>query len=78
MVKCLYHKQPRSQSHMSQLSPTLPPLSRMCRRWMGVTILTVREASWLTDNTYKYEEVVRMMGELVAVLVIKGGIRVSR
>ena len=42
-----------------------------------MTILTVREAAWLTDSTYEYKEVVRMMGELVAVLVINGGIRVS-
>ena len=40
-----------------------------------MTIITMREASWLTDGTYKYEDVVRMTGELVAVL--EGNIRVS-
>ncbi|XP_012556234.1 cyclin-F isoform X1 [Hydra vulgaris] len=29
-------------------------------------ILTVRESSWLTDQTYQYEDVVRMMGEIIA------------
>ena len=37
--------------------------------------LTIREASWLTDRTYDYDDVVRMIGELVA--VHKGNIRVS-
>jgi len=30
-----------------------------------VHILTVRESSWLTDQTYQYEDVVRMMGEII-------------
>ena len=38
--------------------------------------LTIREASWLTDRTYDYNDVVRMIGELVA--VHKGNIRVGR
>lgn len=42
---------------------------------MSKEILTIREAVWLTDNTYKYEDVVRMMGEIVSVL--GGKIRVS-
>lgn len=42
---------------------------------MSKEILTIREAVWLTDNTYKYEDLVRMMGEVVAVL--DGKLRVS-
>lgn len=42
---------------------------------MSKEILTIREAVWLTDNTYKYEDLVRMMGEVVSVL--EGKIRVS-
>ena len=38
--------------------------------------MTIREASWLTDKTYDYDDVARMIGELVA--VHKGNIRVSR
>lgn len=37
--------------------------------------MTIREAAWLTDNTYKYEDVVRMMEEITAAL--KGNFRVS-
>ena len=43
-------------------------------RFLGKDIITIREAAWLTDNTYKYEDVVRMMGEITATL--KGSIRV--
>jgi len=31
-------------------------------------ILTVRESSWLTDSTYSYEDVVKMMGEVIGAL----------
>ncbi len=37
-------------------------------RLLGSSILTIREAAWLTDNTYQYEDVVRMMGEITATL----------
>jgi len=47
----------------------------MLHRFLGRDIITIREAAWLTDNTYKYEDVVRMMGEISAVL--NGNIRVS-
>ncbi|XP_056263093.1 cyclin-F [Pseudoliparis swirei] len=40
----------------------------VCTRYVSKEILTIREAVWLTDNTYKYEDLVRMMGEVVAVL----------
>ncbi|KAM7371977.1 hypothetical protein PAMP_009177 [Pampus punctatissimus] len=40
----------------------------VCTRYMSKEILTIREAVWLTDNTYKYEDLVRMMGEVVSVL----------
>ena len=43
-------------------------------RFLGKDIITIREAAWLTDNTYKYEDVVRMMGEVTATL--HGQIRV--
>ena len=46
----------------------------LAARWMGHLIITIREAAWLTDNTYKYEEVVRMMGDIMA--VFRGDIRV--
>ena len=39
-------------------------------------MLTVRESSWLTENTYSYEEVVRMMAELLGAFC--GDIRVSQ
>lgn len=45
----------------------------ICTRYVSKEILTIREAVWLTDNTYKYEDLVRMMGEVVSVL--KGKIR---
>ena len=44
-------------------------------RYISKEILTIREAVWLTDNTYRYEDLVRMMGEVVSVL--EGKIRVS-
>lgn len=40
----------------------------LCSRFLGLEIITIREAAWLTDNTYKYEDVVRMMGEVTAAL----------
>lgn len=45
----------------------------VCTRYISKEILTIREAVWLTDNTYKYEDLVRMMGEVVSVL--EGNIR---
>ncbi|KAL3876589.1 hypothetical protein ACJMK2_034420 [Sinanodonta woodiana] len=47
----------------------------LCSRFLGRDIITIREAAWLTDNTYKYEDVVRMMGEITATL--RGNIRVA-
>lgn len=44
-------------------------------RYISKEILTIREAVWLTDNTYQYEDLVRMMGEVISVL--EGKIRVS-
>lgn len=44
-------------------------------RWTSDIILTIREASWLTEKTYGYAEVVRMTGELLA--LFKGNVRVS-
>ncbi|XP_028669677.1 cyclin-F [Erpetoichthys calabaricus] len=40
----------------------------ICTRYTSKEILTIREAVWLTDNTYKYEDLVRMMGEVISVL----------
>uniref|UniRef100_A0A4W3HJN8 Cyclin-F n=1 Tax=Callorhinchus milii TaxID=7868 RepID=A0A4W3HJN8_CALMI len=37
-------------------------------RFISKEILTIREAVWLTDNTYKYEDLVRMMGEIISAL----------
>lgn len=45
--------------------------------YISKEILTIREAVWLTDNTYKYEDLVRMMGEVVSVLEGKIRVRVS-
>ncbi|XP_076998222.1 cyclin-F isoform X2 [Tamandua tetradactyla] len=46
----------------------------ICTRFISKEILTIREAVWLTDNTYKYEDLVRMMGEVVSAL--EGRIRI--
>ncbi|XP_072549721.1 cyclin-F isoform X2 [Salminus brasiliensis] len=46
----------------------------ICTRYISKDILTIREAVWLTDNTYQYEDLVRMMGEVISVL--DGKIRV--
>nr|XP_020753137.1 cyclin-F isoform X2 [Odocoileus virginianus texanus] len=46
----------------------------ICTRFISKEILTIREAVWLTDNTYKYEDLVRMMGEIISAL--DGKIRV--
>lgn len=43
-------------------------------RWTSDIILTIREASWLTEATYTYDEVVRMTGDLLA--AFRGDIRV--
>ncbi|XP_062999029.1 cyclin-F [Elgaria multicarinata webbii] len=40
----------------------------ICTRFICKEILTIREAVWLTDNTYKYEDLVRMMGEIISAL----------
>ncbi|XP_045213462.1 cyclin-F-like isoform X2 [Mercenaria mercenaria] len=47
----------------------------LCSRLLGSDIITIREAAWLTDNTYKYEDVVRMMGEITATL--RGNLRTA-
>ena len=44
-------------------------------RAMDQQIMTIKEAAWLTDQTYTYAEVVRMMGEIMAIL--GGHVRVS-
>ncbi|NXF33203.1 CCNF protein, partial [Nyctibius bracteatus] len=46
----------------------------ICTRFLSKEILTIREAVWLTDNTYKYEDLVRMMGEIISAL--EGKIRI--
>ncbi|NWW89375.1 CCNF protein, partial [Rhynochetos jubatus] len=46
----------------------------ICTRFISEDILTIREAVWLTDNTYKYEDLVRMMGEIISAL--EGKIRI--
>ena len=50
-------------------------LHHLSYRWNGASIITVREAAWLTENTYRYEDVVRTVGEMLA--VFNGQIRVS-
>ncbi|CAB3979247.1 cyclin-F-like [Paramuricea clavata] len=37
-------------------------------RFFERNIVTIRESSWLTDNTYSYEQVVRMIGEIMSCL----------
>ncbi|XP_066498510.1 cyclin-F [Hoplias malabaricus] len=46
----------------------------ICTRYISKDILTIREAVWLTDNTYQYEDLVRIMGEVISVL--EGKIRI--
>ena len=53
---------------------SVPSDSYCYPRWSGVTMLTIRESSWLTENTYSYEEVVKMMAELLG--AFQGDIRV--
>ena len=66
----LRHKLPHSKLQLLGVTALL-----IAARWTGNLIITIREASWLTENTYDYEEVVRMMGELLA--TFKGDVRVS-
>ncbi|KAM4887120.1 LOW QUALITY PROTEIN: cyclin-F-like [Thomomys bottae] len=40
----------------------------ICTGFISKEILTIREAVWLTNNTYKYEDLVRMMGEIMSAL----------
>lgn len=61
-----------SRSKLQLLGITAMVLSS---RFLGTDIITIREAAWLTDNTYKYEDVVRMMGEITATL--RGNIRTA-
>uniref|UniRef100_A0A3P8SB42 Cyclin-F n=1 Tax=Amphiprion percula TaxID=161767 RepID=A0A3P8SB42_AMPPE len=35
---------------------------------LGIACMVIKSSVWLTDNTYKYEDLVRMMGEVVSVL----------
>lgn len=42
-------------------------------RFVEDEVITIREAAWLTDNTYFYEEVVRQMGAVLC--VAKGRLR---
>ena len=72
LVDCYLQQRPVSRSKLQLLGISSMLLAA---RWMGVQIITIREAAWLTDNTYKYEEVVQMMGEMFA--VFRGNIRVS-
>ena len=61
------------------ISKLLLERSNRCRVWCRYLcrdIITIREAAWLTDNTYKYEDVVRMMGEISAVLLGNFRVRV--
>lgn len=46
----------------------------LAMRCLHGDFLTIKEAAWVTDNTYKYDEVVKMMGNVAAVL--KGRITV--
>lgn len=63
------HKTARSKLQLLGVAAML-----LCSRYLGKDIITIREAAWLTDNTYKYEDIVRMMGEIAATL--RGNIRV--
>ncbi|XP_052068580.1 cyclin-F-like isoform X1 [Mytilus californianus] len=62
------HKTSRSKLQLLGVAAML-----LCSRYLGKDIITIREAAWLTDSTYKYEDIVRMMGEIAATL--KGNIR---
>ena len=43
-------------------------------RWTSDIILTIKESSWLTEKTFTYDDVVRMMGDILA--AFKGDVRV--
>ena len=51
----------------------IQPLNKIYHpyRFQGKDIVTIREAAWLTDGTYKYEEVVRYV-QLNDVLALGG------
>ncbi|KAM6346745.1 LOW QUALITY PROTEIN: cyclin-F-like [Podargus strigoides] len=73
-VECLDHylklrHVPRTQLQLSGIACMV-----ICTRFISNEIVTIREAVWLTDNTYKYGDVVRMMGEIVSAL--EGKIRI--
>ncbi|KAL5019099.1 hypothetical protein ScPMuIL_004821 [Solemya velum] len=63
------HEIPRHQLQLLGVAAMV-----LCSRFLGKDIMTIREATWLTDNAYTYEDVVRMMGEITATL--KGNFRV--
>ncbi|XP_067671880.1 cyclin-F-like [Haliotis asinina] len=64
------HAVPRSQLQLLGVAAMV-----ICSRFLGKDIITIREAAWLTDSTYSYEDVVRMMGEITA--TVRGNIRVA-
>ena len=37
-------------------------------------MVTIREAAWLTDNTYSYEQIVRTIGQVL--FAVEGRVRV--
>jgi hypothetical protein len=43
-------------------------------RYVEEDVITIREAAWLTDNTYQYEEVVRTIGQTL--YAVDGNLRV--
>ena len=51
---------------------TLQPLGITCMvvaaRYLEQEVVTIREAAWLTENTYRYEEVVQMMASVLSVV----------
>ncbi|XP_028415900.1 cyclin-F-like [Dendronephthya gigantea] len=58
----------RRKSHRSELQLLGIVCMLIASRFFEKNIVTIRESSWLTDNTYSYEQVVRMIGEVMSCL----------
>lgn len=46
----------------------------ICSRFTSDVVITIWEACWLTDNTYKYQDVVKMMSSII--VSCRGNLRV--
>jgi len=44
-------------------------------RYTSDDVITIWEACWLTDNTYQYDDVVKMMADII--ISLRGNVRVG-